>query len=52
MMVEIEEEALPETVDYIHGRNGVDFISSSMVLSAADSKLRMEMGAEGMPTVV
>ena len=48
MMAEIEEEALPETIDYIHSRNGVDFISSSMVLSAIDSKLRLEMGAEGM----
>jgi hypothetical protein len=48
MMAEIEEEALPETVDYIHSRNGVDFIPSSMVLSAVDSKLRLEMGAEGM----
>ena len=38
----------PETVDYIHSRNGVDFIPSSMVLSAVDSKLRLEMGAEGM----
>lgn len=48
MMAEIEEEALPEKVDYIHSRNGVDFIPSSMVLSAVDSKLRLEMGAEGM----
>ena len=48
MMAEIEEEALPETVDYIHSRNGVDFIPFSMVLSAVDSKLRLEMGAEGM----
>ena len=48
MMAEIEDEALPETVEYIHSRNGVDFIPSSMVLSAVDSKLRLEMGAEGM----
>ena len=48
MMAEIEEEALPETVDYIHSRNGVDFIPSSMVLSAVDSKLRLEMGTEKM----
>lgn len=47
MMAEIEEEALTETVDFIHSRNGVDFIPSSMVLSAVDSKLRLEMGAEG-----
>lgn len=39
---------MPETVEYIHNRNGVDFIPSSMVLSAVDSKLRLEMGAEGM----
>lgn len=48
MMAEIEDEALSETVEYIHSRNGVDFIPSSMVLSAVDSKLRLEMGAEGM----
>lgn len=48
MMAEIEDEALPEAVEYIHSRNGVDFIPSSMVLSAVDSKLRLEMGAEGM----
>ena len=48
MMSQIEEEEMPETVDYIHSRNGVDFISSSMVLSVVDSKLRLEMGAEGM----
>lgn len=48
MMAEIEDEALPETVEYIYSRNGVDFIPSSMVLSAVDSKLRLEMGAEGM----
>ena len=29
-------------------RNGVDFIPSSMVLSAVDAKLRLEMGAERM----
>ncbi len=48
MMPEIKEEALPETVDYIHSRNGVDFIPSSIVLSAVDSKLRLEMRTEGM----
>ena len=31
-------------------RNGVDFIPSSMMLSAVDSKLRMEMGSEKMLT--
>lgn len=48
MMSQIEEEEMPETVEYIHNRNGVDFIPSSMALSAVDSKLRLEMGAEGM----
>lgn len=48
MMSQIEEEEMPEKVEYIHNRNGVDFIPSSMILSAVDSKLRLEMGAEGM----
>ena len=39
---------MPESSKYIMRRNGVDFIPSSMVLSAVDSKLRLEMGAEGM----
>lgn len=39
---------MPEPSKYIMRRNGVDFIPSSMVLSAVDSKLRLEMGAEGM----
>ena len=34
--------------EYVQNRNGVDYISASMVLSAVDSKLRMEMGAEKM----
>ena len=46
MMGMIEDEALPLPEEYIQSRNGVDFIPSSMVLSAADSKLRMELGAE------
>ena len=48
MLAQIDEEELPETDQYIQSRNGVDFISSSMVLSAVDSKLRLEMGAEKM----
>lgn len=48
MMAQIEEEPMPEPSKYIMRRNGVDFIPSSMVLSAVDSKLRLEMGAEGM----
>ena len=48
MMAQIEDEELPDQEEYIQHRNGVDFISSSMVLSAVDAKLRLEMGAEKM----
>ena len=48
MMAQIEDEELPEPSEYIMSRNGVDFIPSSMVLSAVDAKLRLEMGAERM----
>ena len=48
MLKQMEEEKLPDMAEYIQSRNGVDFISSSMVLSAVDSKLRLEMGAEKM----
>lgn len=48
MMAQIEDEGLPTAEEYIQSRNGVDFISSSMVLSAVDAKLRLEMGAEKM----
>lgn len=48
MMAQIEDEELPEQTAYTQSRNGVDFISSSMVLSAVDAKLRLEMGAEKM----
>ena len=48
MLAQIEEEELPERSEYIQTRNGVDYISSSMVLSAVDAKLRLEMGAEKM----
>ena len=48
MMNEIDDEELPEAAEYIHSRKGVDFIPSSMMLSAVDSKLRLEMGAEGL----
>lgn len=39
---------MPDVSEYIMSRNGVDFIPSSMVLSAVDAKLRLEMGAEKM----
>ena len=48
MMAQIDEEDLPSPEEYILSRNGVDFIPSSMVLSAVDAKLRLEMGAEKM----
>lgn len=48
MMAAMEEEALPDPSEYIQARKDVDFIPSSMLLSAVDSKLRLEMGAEGM----
>lgn len=48
MMMQIDDEELPDPSEYIMSRNGVDFIPSSMVLSAVDAKLRLEMGVEGM----
>ena len=48
MLSQLEDEELPDRETYIQSRNGVDFISSSMLLSAVDSKLRLEMGAEKM----
>ena len=50
MMAQIEDDELPGFKEYIQSRNGVDFIPSSMMLSAVDSKLRMEMGSEKMLT--
>lgn len=48
MMMQIDDKELPDSSEYIMSRNGVDFIPSSMVLSAVDAKLRVEMGVEGM----
>jgi chromosome partitioning protein len=48
MMAQIEDEELPDASEFIMSRNGVEFIPSSMVLSAVDAKLRLEMGAERM----
>lgn len=48
MMNCMEDEELPDASEYIRNRNGVDFIPSSMVLSVADARLRLEMGAERM----
>ena len=50
MMNRLEDEEMLDPSEFIQSRNGVDFISSSMMLSAVDSKLRMEMGSEKMLT--
>jgi chromosome partitioning protein len=46
MMKVLEEENLPDREEYIWEREGVDFIPASMMLSAVDAKLRLEMGTE------
>lgn len=48
MMAQMDEDAIPDKSEYIMSRNGVDFIPSSMVLSAVNAKLRLERGAEKM----
>lgn len=48
MMAMIDDEELPTPEEYIQSRNGVDFIPASMMLSAVEAKLRMEMGSEKM----
>lgn len=48
MMNMMNDEELPDPENYIQQRNGVDFIPSSLALSAVDAKLRLEMGAEKM----
>lgn len=44
MMAMMDEEELSAPEAFIQTRNGVDFISPSMILSAVDAKLRLEMG--------
>lgn len=46
MMALLEDEDLPERKEYIRERNGVDYIPAAISLSAADAKLRLEMGTE------
>ena len=46
MMAAIEDEKLPAMKKCIRTKDGVDFIPSSIFLSVADAKLRLEMGAE------
>ena len=48
MMAMIDDEELPSPEEYIQSRKGVDFIPASMMLSAVEAKLRMEMGSEKM----
>lgn len=43
IMAQMDEEELSDASEYIHSRNGVDFIPSSMILSAVDNKLRLEI---------
>ena len=52
MMNVIEDEDLPEREEYIWERNGVDFIPSSIGLSAVEAKLRLEMGTEKMLSAI
>lgn len=52
MMDVLEDEDLPERDEYIWVRNGVDFIPSSIGLSAVEAKLRLEMGTEKMLSAI
>lgn len=48
LMAQIEEEEPEELEHYIQSKDGVDFIPSSIYLSAVETQLRTEMGAERM----
>ena len=48
LMAQIDEEEPEELEHYIQSKDGVDFIPSSIYLSAVEAKLRTEMGAERM----
>lgn len=48
IMAQIEDDELPDRGEYIWERNGVDFIPSTIGLSAVEAKLRLEMGTERM----
>lgn len=52
MMAAIEDEDLSDRSEYIWERNGVDFIPSSIGLSAVEAKLRLEMGTEKMLSAI
>lgn len=47
MMAEIEDEPIVAD-DFIQNNAGIDFIPANIYLSAVDTKLRLEMGAEKM----
>ena len=48
ILAQIEDDELPNRGEYIWERNGVDFIPSTIGLSAVEAKLRLEMGTERM----
>lgn len=48
MMAALEDMPEEDISDYIMTKDGVDFIPSSIYLSVADAKLRLEMGSERM----
>ena len=52
LLAAIEDEEFPEQDTYIRERKGVYFIPSSIGLSAAEAKLRLEMGSERMLAAV
>lgn len=52
LMNVIDDEELLDADEFILRRNGVDYIPASMMLSAVEAKLRMEMGSEKMLSYV
>ena len=52
IMAMIEDEDLPNPSKYIYTNEGIDFIPSSIFLSVVDAKLRLEMGAEKMLSII
>lgn len=52
LMNVIDDEDMPEEKGFIKSRNGVDYIPASLMLSAVEAKLRMEMGSEKMLSYV
>lgn len=52
MMAMIDDTKLPVPKRYIREKEGVDFIPASIYLSVVDAKLRLEMGAEKMSSIL